>query len=248
MIVIRRHNSHDYAILPDIDATGVGVVNGVDQECLNEIGGCLVRARLHARFGVTLLHSHFPVGDDETLLEEVQTDAQLISLRPVPKGVSDLFATNVCFEDGEQDSGEIKLVGLEFASSQTLGGVDPIDERDRNIFTEFGGILHRHGKVGRFCIRLIHDPLNLKGRVLLETCDSIHRVLTCRSSTEDDPAFDRSIPTVFQWEDVWVKSEDGLVVGQECIQMCKTVRRCTKSVHGSHDRSSSHEPTGHQSF
>jgi hypothetical protein len=247
MLTMRHHNSHDYAILPNIDDTDAGTITADDQACLDEIGDCLLRAKVHSRFAVTLLHSHFPIDDDEILLEEAHSGEQMITLQPVRVRPSSVFATNVCFDDADTRSGEPRLVGLEFASSQTLAGVAPIQEFDRDVLTSVGAIVRHRERIRRFGIRLLHDPLNLNGGVLLETCDPIHRVLTCRRDTANDLASLQSIPTVFRWEEAPARNGYGLVIGQECIQFCRAVQRCVMPVHGSHSKSSSHEPTGHRS-
>jgi hypothetical protein len=183
-----------------------------------------------------------------TLLEEVQIDSSLITLRPVQGKPAGLFATSVCFDDANTCDGELRVVGLEFASYQTLAGISPINNSDRGVLKLICGVLRSYRKIARFGIRLLHDPLRLKEAVLLETCDPVRRVLTCRSCKEDDPALAQSIATMFRWEEARARDEDGLVIGQECIQVCKSVHRCNVSVHGSHNRSSSHEPSGHKSF
>ena len=190
-----------------------------------------------------LLHSHFPIESDETFLQEVHADTERITLRPVQDAPSGLFATSVCFDDADPRSGKFQLVGLEFASEQALAGVFPMDDLDRDVLTSVGQILHCRGKTRRFGVRLLHDPLKLNGRVLLETCDSINRVLTCRSTAEDDPGFVQSIATVFRWEEAWARREDGLVISQECMQFCKKVQACVRPIHGSHQESTSHELT-----
>lgn len=240
MLAIRRHSSQDYAVLPDIDTTDVGIITADDQACLDEVGSCLLAAKAHSRFGLTLLHSHFPVHDDEMLLEEVNTDERAITVRPVRADHSSVFATNVCHDDADQ------LVGLEFASYQTLAGVAPIGDSDSNVLTGIVDILRRRAKIKRFGIRLLHDPLGLDGNVLLETSDLARRILSSRSET-GSPALLQSIPTVFRWEEVRAGSGDGLTVDQGCMQYCRTVSRCVQPVRGSHDRGRSHELTGHES-
>ncbi|SRR5579871_1957425 len=240
MLAIQRHSSRDYAVLPDIDTTDLGIITADDQACLDEVGICLLAAKAHSRFGLTLLHSHFPVHDDEMLLEEVNTDERVITVRPVRVDHSSVFATNICHDDADQ------LVGLEFASYQTLAGVAPIGDSDSNVLTGIVDILRRRAKTKRFGIRLLHDPLELDGNVLFETSDLARRILSSRSET-DSSALLQSIPTVFRWEEVRAGSGDGLTVDQECMQYCRTVSRCVQPVRGSHDRSRSHEPTGHES-
>jgi hypothetical protein len=71
MLALRHHNSRDYAMLPDIDDSDAGTLTLADQVCLEEIGDCLLRSNANSRFGVTLLHSHFLIDDDETFVEEV---------------------------------------------------------------------------------------------------------------------------------------------------------------------------------
>jgi hypothetical protein len=95
MIQLRRHNSRDYVALPDIDLTSAGLLAVDDDDaCLAEVGRCLVEEHVNERFGATLLHSHFPVRDDEILVEEAHTDPQLITLRPVSGACPGLVATN----------------------------------------------------------------------------------------------------------------------------------------------------------
>jgi hypothetical protein len=245
MIALRHHSPQDYAQFPDIDATNVGTLTKGDRACLDELGNCLLQAKSHERFGASLLHSHFPIESDETFVEEVHADAELITLRPARDAPSSLFATSVCFDDVDSCSGEFRLVGLEFATEQALAGVFPMDDQDRVVLTSVGRILHRHGKTRRFGVRLFHDPLKLNGRVLLETCDSINRVLTCRGTAEDDPGFVQSIPTVFRWEQAWARRDDGLVISQECMQFCKMVQACNVRA-GRHDKGDSRHDTTHR--
>ena len=224
MIALRRHSSQDYAAFPDIDAPNIGTLTEEDRTCLDEVGDFLLQAKSHHRFGVALLHSHFPIENDETLVEEVQTEAKLITLRPASDERSGLGATSVCFDDVDTPSGECRLVGLEFASGQELAGVSPIDDQDRDVLIGIGRILHHRSKSRRFGVRLLHDPLKLNGRVLFETCDLNNRVLTCRSIADDDPKVAQSIPTVFRWQEPRARMEDRLAVDQKCI----TVSRCTR--------------------
>ncbi|MDE5464906.1 hypothetical protein [Bradyrhizobium sp. CSS354] len=156
MIQLRRHNSRDYAALPDIDLTSAGRLAGDDHACLDEVGRCLVKEHANERFGATLLHSHFPIRDDEVLVEKAHGDSQLITLRPISEVCPDLVPTSVCFE-GPGDA--FGLIGLEFTSSDSLAGVWPLGEQDRDVLTRLCEILLRHKKLARFGIRLLHDPL-----------------------------------------------------------------------------------------
>ncbi|MCA6103653.1 hypothetical protein [Bradyrhizobium australafricanum] len=235
MIQLRRHNSRDYAALPDIDLTTAGHLAEDDHACLAEIGSCLIKDHANKRFGATLLHSHFPVRDGEVLVEEAHADQQLITLRPISGKRPSLVANSVCFDGA---GGPLALVGLEFTSEETLAGIRPLGRQDRDVLTGLYEILQRHDKSGRFGLRLLHDPLGLGGRVLLETCEPANRVLTCRTTTEDDPNFAEAIPTLFQWEASLAHGDS--TISQGCMQFCKSVRKCAVSRSG-HQSSSSHD-------
>lgn len=233
MIQVRRHDSRDYAALPDIDSTSAGNLSEDDHACLDNVGCLLVQEQANSRFGVTLLHSHFPIRDGEMLVEEVSTDLQLITLRPVAEKYPGLVPTSVCFERSGEAFG---LIGLEFTPEGTLDGIRPLDAHDHDLLASVHKIVLRYGKIERFGIRLLHDPLGLGDRVLLETCDP--HGLTCRTTTEADPDFAEAIPTLFQWEAGLSRS--GLSAGQSCMQFCKAMRKCSIGRDG-HQSSSSHE-------
>lgn len=165
MIQLRRPNSRDYVALPDIDLTSAGVLGIDDHVCLAEVGRCLVEERSNERFGVTLLHSHFPVWNDEILVEEAHTDQQSITLRPVSAACHGPVATSINFEGTGNPFG---LVGLEFASEGALAGLHPLGGQDRDVFCRLREILLRHGKIGRFGVRLLHDPLDWAGAFCLK--------------------------------------------------------------------------------
>lgn len=54
-----------------------------DDPCLNEIREVLDRHNALQRFGVTLLHEHFDVGEDEVLVESIDVGNRTLTLRPM---------------------------------------------------------------------------------------------------------------------------------------------------------------------
>lgn len=105
-------------------------------------------------------------------MEEVHTGLELITLRPLPGGPSGLFATNVCFDDRLSGTSRLPLIGLEFAPREALADTVPLDEFDLSVLTSIAGIIRRFGKEKRFGVRLLHDPLKLKGEVLFVRPDA----------------------------------------------------------------------------
>lgn len=72
-----------YSGLPDIkDVVPRGPA---DDALMAEIAGVLNRHGAIDRFGVTLLHTHFPIHDGEIMLEETDETLRVQKLSPVPK-------------------------------------------------------------------------------------------------------------------------------------------------------------------
>jgi hypothetical protein len=70
--------------LPDIDhVRGVGEV---DLAIFEEIRAVLKRHNALDRFGISLLHKHFPLDDDEALVEVCDKDLRRLSIGPVKIG------------------------------------------------------------------------------------------------------------------------------------------------------------------
>lgn len=75
--------SAQFAHLPDI--ADVGPLTADDRSCMEEIAELLKRRGKLSRFGVTLLHSHFPVDESEMLVESCDRGTRTLTIRPVKK-------------------------------------------------------------------------------------------------------------------------------------------------------------------
>lgn len=73
--------SSSYAGLSDID--DVALIDPTDRECLERIREVLRTHGKLDRFGVTLLHSHFPVYEDETIIETCDPKSRRLTLEVV---------------------------------------------------------------------------------------------------------------------------------------------------------------------
>ena len=79
------------------DINLVSALDESDLPCLSEIREVLLRHNRLDRFGMCLLHSHFPIADDEILLEETDVAARTLTLRPVKRTnivASEVIETN----------------------------------------------------------------------------------------------------------------------------------------------------------
>jgi hypothetical protein len=77
-----------------------------DQPCIDELREVLTKHGALGRFGLTLLHSHFPMGPDEILKEYCDEENRTMTLKPAKK--SDL--SHVLFTAWDLGTGE-PLVG-----------------------------------------------------------------------------------------------------------------------------------------
>ena len=67
--------------LPDIDE--IEPLSEADEECLREVREVLTRHGALRRFGLTLLHEHFPLAESEVLVEFVDSKERTLTSRPV---------------------------------------------------------------------------------------------------------------------------------------------------------------------
>jgi hypothetical protein len=74
---------NERAVLPELpDIDDVRPVDETDQVVFDEIREVLNRHGALQRFGLTLLHQHFGMAEDETLLERIDRDNRTLTLRP----------------------------------------------------------------------------------------------------------------------------------------------------------------------
>lgn len=65
---------------PDIDE--VAPFSESDQACFDEIRSVLEKHGALQRFGLTLLHDHFDIAEDEVLVEDIDAENRILTSRP----------------------------------------------------------------------------------------------------------------------------------------------------------------------
>jgi len=202
VIHIRPHTLRDYAILPDIDSLGMGTLNEGDLACLEEIGELLIAKGANSRFGITLLHSHFPIGDNETLVEQASAGERAFTVRPVADRADssdDYVAINLQF-DADRNDGILPMIGLEFIRSEALSDIAPVSASDASVLRDVREVLERRNYLQRFGVCLLHDTIDLKkSEMLLETCDLFTRTLHCVAAGREDQRISIGVETTWLW-------------------------------------------------
>jgi hypothetical protein len=223
MLHIREHGVGDYESLHDMDATDVGVLDDTDHECLREIGEYLAGTEAWERFAVWLLHKHFEPRAGEVFVEHSVPGEGRTETAPTLRtsfAQSGLHASGLRFEDVETGVG---LVGLEFAELAEFGDVAPLNDGDGTVLASIADHLRAHGKLDRFGVKVIRNPLALSdGELLLETCDTATRIQHCEIAPRDSLPTDVSIiETTWRWRVTEAAARP--VVMQECTAGCTPV-------------------------
>jgi hypothetical protein len=205
MLRMRNHGVDDYAVLPDIGCTDVGVLGDDDRACLDEIGQFLVTHDAWQRFAIWLLHKHFDPAPGEVFVERVITSRRRIDTAPLPTaavGPRRLTMTAMRFDD--PGGSGVNVIGMEFADPAATGSPVPVVDDDEAALVGIAQRLRAHGKTGRFGVRLIHDPLGVSEReLLLETADPAARTVHFDiAGPEAIRRGDTIVETTWQWKPV----------------------------------------------
>ena len=218
MLTLREHDVDDYVGLPDMDTTDVGVLSEDDRACLDELGRYLTAYDASQRFGIWLLHKHFEPAPGEVFVERAIGAARKTETAPVRRSALDgqeLSVTSIRF-DGDDEAG---VVGMEFAAVDEFGDTAPLSADDEAVLAGVAERLQAHGKIERFGVRLIRNPLGLSAHeLLLETCDSAQRTLYCDVSERDAVLGPKTIETTWRWKVIQGRGEP--TVMQECQAAC----------------------------
>jgi len=219
VLTMRDHDVEDYAVLRDMDGSDVGVLSDDDRTCLAEVGQYLATAEAWDRFGVWLLHKHFEPSDGEVFVERLSDAPRGTRTAPIAR-TSELQATAIRF-DGFVDGG-VGAIGMEFAAPADFGDTAPFNAEDEAILMGIAEKLDAMGKLDRFGVRLIRNPLVLaEGELLHETSDSSDRTLHCVVTDRAALVPENTIETTWRWR--VIDGETQPTVMQECTVGCVRV-------------------------
>jgi hypothetical protein len=111
---------------------------------------------------------------------------------------------------------------MEFAEPADFGDVSPLSDDDEAVLAGLAQRLQANGKVERFGVRVIRNPLGLSENELLsETSDSSQRTLQCTVTERDAMPKHTTIETNWRWR--VVQGETAPTVMVECTLTCRRV-------------------------
>jgi hypothetical protein len=223
MLTMRDHDVEDYSELRDMDATDVGELADDDRACLDELGQYLVATDTWQRFGIWLLHKHFEPAPGEVFVERAIREPRGTETAPVPRSSfaeQGLSTTAIRFD--ESVGSGVGVVGMEFAEPAHFGEVSPLSDDDEAVLAGIAHRLQTHGKIERFGVRLIRNPLGLSEHELLsETSDSSRRTLRCIVTERDAMPAQTTIETNWRWRVVQDETAPAVMVA--CTVSCERV-------------------------
>lgn len=141
--------------LPDIEAVG-GDLDARDRAFLRLVGQVLVAHDATGRFAVTLLHSHFPVGSHEALVEAITEDDRLVTLvTPLRAAEADpgVVPQSWMFADDCAADGREELSVLSWSRRDHLPQA-PLSAADAPLIADLARLFRKHGMTGRFGLAL----------------------------------------------------------------------------------------------
>jgi hypothetical protein len=223
MLTMRDHGVEDYAELPDMDATHVGELAEDDRACLDELGQYLVATDAWQRFGIWLLHKHFEPAPGEVFVERALREPRGTETAPLPRSsFAEHGLTTTAIRFDESVGSGVGVIGMEFAEPADFGDVSPLSDDDDAVLAGLAQRLQAHGKIDRFGVRLIRNPLDLSEHELLsETSDSSQRTLHCTVTERDAMHTQITIETNWRWRVVQGDSAPAVMV--ECTLSCRRV-------------------------
>jgi hypothetical protein len=218
VLTMRDHEVRDYTDLLDMDATDVGVLSDDDRTCLAELGQYLATTDAWKRFGIWLLHKHFEPSDGEVFVEQLVDSPRGTRTAPIQRASqAGLTATAIRF-DGSPEGG-IGAIGMEFAGPADFGDTAPLSDEDEGVLAGIAERLDVSGKLDRFGVRLIRNPLGLTDvEVLHETSDSRDRTLRCTIAEREALGAEHIVETTWRWR--VVDGESAPTVMQSCTATC----------------------------
>jgi hypothetical protein len=230
MLTMRDHDVEDYAELRDMDATDVGELTEDDRACLDEVGQYLVAADAWQRFGIWLLHKHFEPAPGEVFVERAMREQRGTETTPVRRTAFAELSTTAIRFDKSVGSG-VGVIGMEFAEPTDFAGVSPLSDEDEAVLAGLAQRLQAHGKIERFGVRLLRDPLGLSDHEMLsEVSDSARRTLLCTVTERGAMPKHTTIETNWRW--LVVEGQGAPMVMVQCTAGCVSVGEGHDLQHG----------------
>lgn len=167
-----------------------------DGKCFDALRDHFSRHQMRERFVMTLLHTHFPIFDDEIFVTRFYRDKRVAvgEVQPVKEGHGVLPWSFRLFGQAGQ---ERFMPNQYLAITPDVAEYDlSLSDRDREFLVGMSSILRVHGALDRFGVQ-VHVPLleEKLGEYLIEDTDDENRTATISFIGEEEFKISRSVQT-----------------------------------------------------
>lgn len=150
------------------------VLKSNGEEWFYELRDVLKKHNALDRFGITLLHKHFDVADDEIMLETTDVGNRTLHMQPIKtkdyfdKETMPLVATSIRLIDCDNLTMQVTM----WSQFDDAYGATRISDKDVTCLSELRDVLKTHDALNRFGIKLLLSQFEVaKDETLLETTD-----------------------------------------------------------------------------
>lgn len=213
--------------LPDIEKM-TDRLSVQDEAFLESVGRIVANERQTARFAVTLLHSHFSVRADETLVESFDNDRRhlVTAVRPrlEVETTEDFAIKSWMFSHDPPDGGVENLEVMTWVRRSDLPQ-SPLGDRDNALLHELASVF-RDGRVSNTFGMALIGKLADAGRIWTEGTDFLGRRLVQEQLAISEVEARNPIKTM------WVFDEEGrFLITLGCCLRTRDGKSHTGSVH-----------------
>jgi len=153
------------------------------EEWFYELRDVLKKHNALDRFGITLLHKHFDIADDEIMLETTDVENKKFHMRPVKakdyigKENAPLAAISIRLVDGDN----VAMQTTMWSQLQDANQISKISDSDIECLRELRNVLKKHNALDRFGVKLFYKQLEMaEDEMLFETTDVQERTQIIR--------------------------------------------------------------------
>src|SRR3990172_9207208 len=159
------------------------VLKSNGEEWFYELRDVLKKHNALNRFGITLLHKHFDVADDEIMLETTDVENKTLHMRPVKtkdyieKENAPLAATSIRLVDGDN----VAMQTYMWSQLRNANDISRISDSDVECLRELRDVLKKYNALDRFGIKLFYKQFEItEDEMLFETTDVQERTQIIR--------------------------------------------------------------------
>lgn len=206
--------------------------NESDVLLFEELAKLLYENKCENRFGITLLHYHFPVNEDEILLERFEKSENASYKFAInTKEISSDFIRPLAWRFIDNEILPVEYVDLTFTNKNFKY---ELLQNENECLSQIGQLLKKKSCENRFGVCFLNSPFRKnKNYTIMESTDEESRIQKLYPISKKDTSNINAIQTVFKLNYKLISVYSGCKLKYETIQECK--RWCEEYQKCGHD-------------